>query len=111
MKKYVIMFILCFIVLFAGCARPNNDKKRIILSKRYYKICRDYDYLKSLNRKYFIDYDKYNESYFKDNKPEWYEMPENVVGVLVNPIDGTLATKESKKKKILYFIKGTEPIS
>lgn len=51
------------------------------------------------------------ESYFKDNKPEWYEMPENVVGVLVNPIDGTLATKESKKKKILYFIKGTEPIS
>ena len=51
------------------------------------------------------------ESYFKDNKPEWYEMPENVVGVLVNPIDGTLATKESKKKKILYFIKGTEPIN
>ena len=51
------------------------------------------------------------ESYFEDNKPEWYEMPENVVGVLVNPIDGTLATKESKKKKILYFIKGTEPIS
>lgn len=51
------------------------------------------------------------ESYFKDNKPAWYEMPENVVGVLVNPIDGTLATKESKKKKILYFIKGTEPIN
>lgn len=51
------------------------------------------------------------ESYFKDNKPEWYEMPDNVVGVLVNPIDGTIATKESKKKKILYFIKGTEPIS
>ena len=51
------------------------------------------------------------EEYFKDKDAIWYEMPENVVGVLVNPIDGTLATNESKKKKILYFLKGTEPIN
>lgn len=51
------------------------------------------------------------EEYFKDEKPEWYSMPDNVVGVLVNPIDGTLATKDSKKKKILYFLKGTEPVN
>ena len=51
------------------------------------------------------------EEYFKDIKPEWYEMPSNIVGVLVNPIDGNIATNESKKKKILYFIKGTEPIN
>ena len=82
MKKYVIMFILCFIVLFAGCARPNNDKKRIIRSKRYYKICRDYDYLKSLNRKYFIDYDKYNESYFKDNILILFEFRKSFVEVV-----------------------------
>lgn len=51
------------------------------------------------------------ESYFKDKETEWYEMPNNVVGVLVNPIDGTLANNKSTKKKILYFIKGTEPIN
>lgn len=51
------------------------------------------------------------EEYFEDIDTEWYEMPDNVVGVLVNPIDGSIATTESKKKKILYFIKGTEPIS
>ena len=49
------------------------------------------------------------EEYFKDKKIDWYEMPDDVVGVLVNPIDGTLANNKSKKKKILYFIKGTEP--
>ncbi len=50
------------------------------------------------------------EDYFKDKDAEWYEIPDNVVGVLINPIDGTLASKKSKNKKILYFIKGTEPI-
>jgi len=51
------------------------------------------------------------ESYFKEIDTKWYEMPDNVVGVLVNPIDGTLANSKSPKKKILYFIKGTEPIN
>ena len=50
------------------------------------------------------------EEYFKDKEAVWYEMPDNVVGVLVNPINGNIATNESKKKKILYFLKGTEPI-
>jgi len=36
-------------------------------------------------------------------------MPKNVVGVLVDPISGKLATDETKKKKIFYYIKGTEP--
>ena len=51
------------------------------------------------------------EEYFEGESPEWYTMPDNVVGVLVNPINGNIATNESKKKKILYFLKGTEPIS
>ena len=50
------------------------------------------------------------EEYFKDAKPSWYKMPDNVVGVLVNPIDGKLANENSQKKKILYYIKGTEPL-
>ncbi len=36
-------------------------------------------------------------------------MPNNVVGVIINPLDGSLATNESKKKTIMYYIKGTEP--
>lgn len=49
------------------------------------------------------------EGYLKDKKDNWYEMPSNVVGVLVNPITGKPATNEDKVKKILYYIKGTEP--
>lgn len=51
------------------------------------------------------------ESYFKDLETNWYEKPENVVGVLVNPITGELATDGDKKNKTFYFIKGTEPYS
>ncbi len=39
----------------------------------------------------------------------WYEIPQNVVGVMVEPVTGKVATAESKKKKMLYYIKGTEP--
>ncbi|MEG0826357.1 MAG: transglycosylase domain-containing protein [Bacilli bacterium] len=49
------------------------------------------------------------ETYFKDKKTNWYDIPTNVVGVLVDPISGTLATNDTPKKKILYYIKGTEP--
>ena len=49
------------------------------------------------------------ESYLKDKNVSWYEIPNNVVGVIVDPITGNLATNESKNKKILYYIKGTEP--
>ena len=50
------------------------------------------------------------ESYFKDKEDAWYKTPENVVGVMVDPISGNIATEDSKKA-ILYYIKGTEPNS
>ncbi len=50
------------------------------------------------------------EEYLKDKKDNWYKTPNNVVGVLVNPITGELAT-ESEKSKIFYYIKGTQPSS
>ena len=50
------------------------------------------------------------ESYFKDKEDRWYKTPENVVGVMVDPISGNIATEDSKKA-ILYYIKGTEPNS
>ncbi len=49
------------------------------------------------------------EIYLKDKETSWYEIPSNVVGVIVDPITGNIATNESKNKKILYYIKGTEP--
>ena len=39
---------------------------------------------------------------------KWYEIPNNVVGVAINPISGKVAT-DGKKSKVLYYIKGTEP--
>ena len=49
------------------------------------------------------------ESYMKDEPDNWYKQPDNVVGVLVNPITGKPASDEDNKKIIMYYIKGTEP--
>lgn len=49
------------------------------------------------------------EGYLKDKDNTWYDMPNNVVGVMVNPINGKLASEGDKKYKIFYFLKGTEP--
>ena len=49
------------------------------------------------------------ESYLKDKDNTWYEKPENVVGVIVDPISGELANEKSKKKKLFYYLIGTEP--
>ena len=49
------------------------------------------------------------EKYLKDKEDTLYEKPDNVVGVLVNPITGDIATNEDKNKRIIYYIKGTEP--
>ena len=48
------------------------------------------------------------EEYFKTNKPKWYDIPDNVVGELVNPINGT-PTTDNNKATMFYYIKGTEP--
>lgn len=44
-----------------------------------------------------------------DKNSEWYNIPSNVVGVLVNPITGEVAKDNSKNSRIFYYIKGTEP--
>lgn len=49
------------------------------------------------------------ETYLKDKEKTWYTKPNNVVGYLVDPISGKPANEESKHKKILYYLKGTEP--
>ena len=49
------------------------------------------------------------EGYLKDHEDSWYKQPNNVVGVLVNPITGKPATIDDEKKRIMYYIRGTEP--
>lgn len=51
-----------------------------------------------------------NMEFYEQGKADnWYEMPENVSTVLVEPISGKPANENSTKKKLMYFIKGTEP--
>ena len=49
------------------------------------------------------------EEYLKDKDNNWYELPKNVVGTLINPITGELSKEGDKHTKIFYFLKGTEP--
>ena len=49
------------------------------------------------------------EEYLNDKEVTWYEQPDNVVGVLVNPISGEPADKSDEKSTIFYYIKGTQP--
>ena len=51
------------------------------------------------------------EAYLKDKENNWYETPDNVVGVLVEPISGEPATIDTTNSKIFYYIKGTQPYS
>ncbi len=52
----------------------------------------------------------FTEDYLKDKnkEKEWYDVPENIVGVAVDPISGDISDNSSKSK-MLYYIKGTEP--
>lgn len=49
---------------------------------------------------------------YEAGKPEaWYEMPSNISAMFVEPISGKPVVDNSTKKKLMYFIKGTEPSS
>ena len=49
------------------------------------------------------------ENYFKDHEAKWFDIPDNIVGVLVNPITGVTATENEQKKEMFFYLKGTEP--
>ena len=49
------------------------------------------------------------ENYLKDKDTDWYTLPNNVVGVLVDPISGNVANTNTKNPTMFYYIKGTEP--
>lgn len=43
-----------------------------------------------------------------DDNDTWYKIPDNVEGIIINPINGKLAN--NNKIKLLYYIKGTGPL-
>ena len=51
------------------------------------------------------------ENYEKDmnDKEVWYEKPGNVVGMFVEPISGKPSQNQNENKKLIYYLKGTEP--
>ena len=49
------------------------------------------------------------EAYEEGKEDKWYEKPSNVSGVFVEPISGNIVDESAVKKKLVYFIKGTEP--
>lgn len=49
------------------------------------------------------------EGCMSDKDDSWYDVPSNVVGVLVDPISGELASNSTEHKRMFYYIKGTEP--
>ncbi len=51
------------------------------------------------------------EGYLGGHEDSWYKQPSNVVGVLVNPITGKPATESDEHKRIMYYVRGTEPSS
>lgn len=58
-----------------------------------------------------VSWIKSMEEYFKKRDATWYDVPKDVVGVLVDPITGKAASMQSKNKKILYYLEGTQPDS
>lgn len=47
------------------------------------------------------------ENYFKDKTTNWYQTPENVVGVIRNAITGE-TSKDSSNSAVFYYVKGSE---
>ena len=49
------------------------------------------------------------ENYNKDKENVWYDLPSNIVGVLVDPISGEVANEKTKNATMFYYVKGSEP--
>lgn len=49
------------------------------------------------------------DKYLEDKEVKWYTQPDNVVGVMVNPISGEVSNNNDDKKTVFYYIKGTQP--
>ena len=60
----------------------------------------------NINKEMWVDS---MEVFFKAYDATWYKTPSDVVGALVNPITGNPVSSGTENRKILYYLKGTEP--
>ena len=65
---------------------------------------KDYKYAQNIWYKTVENFEK-----DMDDKDVWYEKPSNVVGMLVEPISGKPSVNQNENKKLMYYLKGTEP--
>ena len=65
-------------------------------------LVNDYKYIKKI-------WANTMEGYLKDKDNTWYKKPDDIIGVFVDPITGELPTEKTKKKKLFYYLIGTEP--
>ena len=73
-----------------------------------------YDDNKELNKKEYkyaqnIWYQSIENSQKEIKDEGWYQKPNNVNAILVEPISGKPLSDTSKNTKLMYFLKGTEP--
>lgn len=47
------------------------------------------------------------EEILKDTEKNWYETPENIVGLMLDPITGEVSNNDTQT--MFYYLKGTEP--
>ncbi len=66
----------------------------------------DYKYAQNI---WYNSVEFYEEG--KTDDETWYQKPKNVTAMFVEPISGRPANETDEKKKLMYFIKGTEPTS
>ncbi len=65
---------------------------------------KDYKYAQNI---WYNSIEFYEEG--KTDEEYWYKKPKNVSALFVEPISGRPANESDEKKKLMYFIKGTEP--
>ena len=100
--------------LIESFEQEHEEYKEKELNEKKEELWNEFDE----NKDNYKEFDKYvsrelenYESYLDDKDNTWYEKPDNVVGVFVNPITGELADGKTTKRKIFYYLKGSEPLN
>ena len=98
--------------------RAKSNKKRIVLPETMDKrvieaaekiLKEDIAEIILVGKTEEIEKISYGYDIGKDNKDIWYTVPNNVSSIFVDPISGKPVTDDLSKKKLMYFLKGTEP--
>ena len=84
--------------------REKTIKEHFYIIKANKLTKKDYKYAQNIWYKTVENYEK-----DMNDNDVWYKKPSNVVGMLVEPISGKPSSNQSDNKKLVYYLKGTEP--